>query len=225
MKLSFELDLHIPVEDILNDVLGQLDAAGYSLSRKELCPQNITLEEALHLNVGDVLHYEVVLPTEIPGSSSLDIIAVVTQRSIEKHAGDNEAVFQLLLRPDMILPYGPIAASVEERMALASDINARVCDVFLLDDQNRKHPEVHTEMLVSVLPERGTLLHFPPDYFDDLLEGIKDTDASFVEIYENQMAGFLDTDRIDENGIRLTVFQVVNAFGGGRAEIWLTTLK
>ena len=225
MHLTFELDLHIPVEDITGDILAQLEAAGYPLSRRDLCPQNITLEEALALQVGDVLHYEVVLPTEIPGTSSLEILAVVTQRSIEKHTADKEATFQLLIRPDMIIPYGPITNAVEERDALASPVDAHVCDVYLLDDKGRKHPEVCTRMMVLTLPGKGTLMRFPEDYFNDIMARLKEKAEVFEELYVEQMSNLLDPDRLDKHGLILTVAQVLNSYGAGRSEIWLTAIK
>ena len=225
MHLTFELDLHVPVENILADILSQLEAAGCPLSRQDLYPRNITLEEALSMQVGDVLHYEVSLPTEIPGTSSLDIVAVVTQRSFEKHTADKEATFQLMIRPDMIIPYGPIASVVEERDALASPVDAHVSDVYLLDDKGRKHPEMHTQMMVLTLPQKGTLMRLPEDYFNDLFTFLKDKDESFVELYEQQMSNFIDPARLDGHGLILTVSQVLNSYGGGRSEIWLTALK
>ncbi|MBQ7421624.1 MAG: hypothetical protein IJV27_05760 [Prevotella sp.] len=225
MHLSFELDLHVPVENILADIFAQLEAAGYPLSRQALYPQNITLEEALALQVGDVLHYEVVLPTEIPGTSSLEIVAVVTQRSIEKHTADKEAIFQLMIRPDMIIPYGPIANAVEERDALASPVDAHACDVYLLDDKGRKHPEVHTQMMVLTLPQKGTLMRLPEDYFNDLMDRLKEKNDVFEELYVEQMSNLLDPGRLDRHGLVLTVAQVINSYGGSRSEIWLTAIK
>lgn len=225
MHLTFEFDLHVPVENILGDILAQLEAAGYPLSRQDLYPQNITLEEALVLQVGDVLHYEVVIPTEIPGTSSLDILAVVTQRSIEKHKADKEATFQLMIRPDMIIPYGPITQVLEERDALASPVGAHACDVFLLDDKGRKHPEVCTRMMVFTLPQKGTLMRLPEDYFNDLMARLKEKAEVFEELYVEQMSNFLDPDRMDGHGLILTVAQVLNSYGAGRSEIWLTAIR
>lgn len=225
MHLTFELDIHVPVENILADILSQLEAAGYPLSRQDLYPRNITLEEALAMHVGDVLHYEVSLPTEIPGTSSLDIVAVVTQRSIEKHLADKEATFQLMLRADMIMPYGPIASVVEERDALASPIDAHVCDVYLLDDKGRKHPEMRTQMMVLQLPQKGTLMRLPESYFNDLVDGLIGKDDAFADLYEQQMSNFIDPTRLDGHGLILTVSQVLNSYGDGRSEIWLTALK
>ena len=225
MHLTFELDLHVPVENILADILSQLEAAGCPLSRQDLYPRNITLEEALALQVGDVLHYEVSLPTELPGTSSLDIVAVVTQRSIEKHLADKEATFQLMLRADMIIPYGPIAGAVEERDALASPIDAHVCDVYLLDDSGRKHPEMRTQMMVRTLPGKGTLMRLPESYFNDLVDGLIKKDDTFADLYEQQLSNFIDPARLDGHGLILTVAEVLNSYTEGRSEIWLTALR
>ena len=225
MHLSFELDLHIPVEDITGDILAQLEAAGYPLSRRDLCPQNITLEEALALQVGDVLHYEVVLPTEIPGTSSLEILAVVTQRSIEKHTADKEATFQLMIRPDMIIPYGPITNAVEERDALASPVDARVCDVYLFDDAGNKHPQMCVQMVVATLPEKGSLMRLPHSYLMQMLKGTEDTNETFTELYIEQFPYIAPTRETVEKGYYFRVLEVVHSYGAGRSEIWLTAIK
>ena len=224
MKLTFALDRHIPVEDIVDDILDQLEDAGIELGRDDLLPQNITLEEALAMHVGDVLHYEVSLPTEIPGTSSLDILAVVVQRSFEKHTADKEAEFQLMIRPDMIIPYGPITASVEERDAQASPVDASCCDIFLLDDDGRKHPEMCTTMVIDKLPEVGTLIRIPPEYLEALTKKAEQAGTSIDELYQVQMANLIDPARLTEHGINLTVSQVLNSYTAGRAEIWLTAI-
>lgn len=225
MTLKYEFDIHVPVEDILDGIQQELEKAGCPMTWEELFPKAFTLDEALNFKVGDVLSYEVTIPTKLRGNNTLEIVAVVTQRSFENKLFDTDTIFRLVIRPEMFVPCGPITEFIGEYSCTPWDEHAKVCDVILLNDDGAVNPEVRTEMEMAHLPQKGSLLFLPTSYVEDLTGKVHSPRAKAGHSFDRQLSYIQDPICTDFSGTTFTVIEVRYSYSGRRSEVWISALE